>query len=144
MRENLKIFFVVAFLLVIHSVSHSHCDSDQLQASQSLDGNSYSVRLTRPSGINTTGWKTDTFVFDSGEMYADYLRKREGFKSAPYNATKSESDQGTVIKFLYEATNKYGSTLKIEGTVIGNSIEGTATWTSDRGPFSYLFTGTLM
>jgi len=114
------------------------------QSSGSLDGNSYSIQLSRPKDINTTGWKTDTFVFDSGEMYADYLRKREGFKSAPYNPTKGESDQGAVIKFLYEATNRYGSKLKIEGTVFGDSIEGTAIWTSDRGPFSYSFIGTLI
>lgn len=114
------------------------------QSAISLDGNSYSILLSRPKGINTTGWKADTFVFESGEMYSDCLRKQEGFKSALYNPKKSESDQGMMIKFLYEATNRYGSTLKIEGTVIGNKIEGTATWINDRGAFEYLFVGSLL
>jgi len=56
------------------------------QSSMSLDGNSYSVSLTKLNGsITRPSWKIDTFIFDSGEMHPAGMQKREGFGDAPYN-----------------------------------------------------------
>jgi hypothetical protein len=136
----MKIFkfnLLICFLLV-------WSESTIAQVSTILDGKSFSVNLI-PSGKNQdTSWKTDTFIFDSGEMYPQAMKKREGFKRAAYSTTSIGTEQEQLIKFIYEKNNKYGSSLKIEGTTTVDSIEGTAIWTDDNGEHTYNFTGSLV
>jgi hypothetical protein len=116
-------------------------ESTIAQVSTILDGKSYSVTLT-PTGKNRDySWKIDTFIFDSSEMYPKRMKKREGFKRAAYSPTNIGTENEPLIKFIYEQNNKYGSSLKIEGTAKVDSIEGTATWTDDNGEHTYSFTG---
>jgi hypothetical protein len=111
------------------------------QVSTTLVGKSYSVNLT-PTGKNQDhSWKIDTFIFDSSEMYPKGMKKREGFKRASYSPTNIGTEHEPVIKFIYEKNNKYGSSLKIEGTATVDFIEGTATWIDDDGEHTYTFTG---
>ncbi|MBI3135064.1 MAG: hypothetical protein HYZ14_10370 [Bacteroidetes bacterium] len=128
---------IIAFLFI--------CTNSSAQGPTYPDGNSYAVSLTPTNAdILSFSWKEDTFIFDAGEMHSAIMRKREGFKAAPYNPLNSNTQQDPVIKFRYETANKYGSTLKIEGTAQGNVIEGTVIWTNDNGEHAYTFTGTLI
>ncbi len=129
-----KISLFISLLLVC-------TESTFAQISTILGGKSYSVTLT-PTGKNRDySWKMDTFIFDSSEMYPKRMKKREGFKRAAYSPTNIGTEHEPLIKFIYEKNNKYGSSLKIEGTATVNSIEGTATWTDDSGEHTYSFTG---
>ena len=113
--------------------------------SSSLDGNSYNVILVQQGGDSRSfNWKRDTFIFESGEMYAVSMKREEGFGSALYTPINNNSNQDQVINFTYYTKNKYGSTLQINGTAQGNVIKGKIIWTSDAGVHDYLFTGTLI
>lgn len=111
-----------------------------------LDGNSYAIALKILSGGGGTSstWVKDSFIFKSGKMHSQELKKREGFKAASYSPSNNGTDQNPIIKFAYESFNKYGSNLKIQGVAQGNFIEGTAQWTNRTGENIYTFTGTLL
>ena len=81
-----------------------------------------------------------------GKKFGAMLRNGIGplLISHRYNPSTTNTDQNSLIKFIYENSNKYGSTLKIEGTAQGNDIEGTAEWTDDNGLHKYTFTGVLL
>jgi hypothetical protein len=133
-----KLIFSILFFCV-------NASSLSAQTGTDIDGNSYTIELTRVKGKNKgSSWKTDTFKFDSGEMISVTLQEREGFESASYFPLEATTDSTeSSINFSYESYNKYGSKLQIDGRAHGNVIEGTAIWTNMHGPRTYTFEGTL-
>lgn len=106
-----------------------------------LDGNKYLIQVTQTSGKKDE-WPSDTLAFSSGRVYSSYMSKRENFKSANY-VTKADS----VFNFKYENENPYGSLLIISGTVQGNVVKGTITWTDGNNKVNtrtYNFEGYLI
>lgn len=130
-------------LLIVFLLMYANTESVIAQGT-TLDGKSYTVNLTSIGKNRDSSWKKDTFIFESSEMYSANMKKREGFKAAAYSPANSGTEQDPIVKFVYESSNKYGSTLKIEGTAKANTIEGTAKWTNDNGEHTYTFTGTLL
>ncbi len=116
-----------------------------IRAQSFPDGNRYAVTLIPETpDIISSSWTKDTFIFESGKMHCTIMKRREGFKAASYNPTSNNADETQGTKFIYESANRYGSTLKIEGTAQSNSVEGTATWTDDNGEHTYTFSGKLL
>lgn len=135
--------------LIITASIASVCSISTFAQTGSLDGNSYQIEVKQQTGKKHRpkgGWPTDTLTFDSGEMFSLYMQERERFLPISYSEDTDTGDLETGISFKYENTNRGGSLLRIEGTVIGDTIKGTIRWTAAHKTRTrtYTFEGTLI
>ena len=87
----------------------------------------------------------DEMSFRSGKMGSRKLQTEEGFIKGDYVITETlEMDGDPIIKFQGINKNSKGLSLKWEGTIFGESIEGTAV-ASKKGKIKkeYFFVGEL-
>jgi hypothetical protein len=87
----------------------------------------------------------DEMTFRSGKMGSRKLQTEEGFIKGDYVITETlEVDGEPIIKFQGINKNSKGLSLKWEGTIFGESIEGTAI-ASKKGKIKkeYFFVGEL-
>ena len=71
------------------------------------------------------------------------MSEREQFPPASCEIKIDSPSGEKIITFSAAHRNPGGSTIKWEGTVKGDTIEGTAAWKNAQGLRTYSFTGTL-
>jgi hypothetical protein len=103
-------------------------------AGAALDGKSFHGKLKEVGKKDGNG---DTFEFKDGQFRSTAC-EREGFHYGAYTVEGS----GENYTFTAKVTNKKGETMDWRGTVTGDTVTGTATFTSEgKPPTGFTFEG---
>ncbi len=109
-----------------------------------LDKKTFLITLTKKASKKVESFD-DEISFRSGKMGSRKLQTEDGFIKGEYIVTGTvDMDEDKVIRFQGINKNAKDRSLKWEGTVFGESIEGTAT-VSKNGKIKeeYFFAGKL-
>ena len=127
-------------ILVLHSVfciPHSSAQTKYI-----IGGRTFSITL-HVTGASRPGmeWKSDAISFEGTKLTAKVIGTKEHFP--PFDCTFYADSSAKEMKLRFSASGKNngGSTINWEGTIAGDKIEGTATWTNMHGPETLTFTG---
>jgi len=130
--------FVSTFILLITGIFYT-----QAQKSE-LDGKTFHIKLKLIDGKRVEGstWLEDEITFKGGNLKLKDMSRREKFPPAHCEIKADPTAGEKTIAFSASHNNPFGSDIKWDGTVTGNSIKGTAVWTNIHGPRTYSFSGT--
>ena len=98
------------------------------------------------SGKKDKEKKEDKVTFMNGNMSSPFITAEEKFNPFPYTVTVDSSSAPIItISFVAEGKNPDGNTIKWEGNVNDDAIEGKATISNKKGKVTreYNFSGTL-
>ena len=111
------------------------------QTTASLDGKRFSITLeitgAKRPGIN---WIKDELNFEKNRMVSKFMSGREHFRPFKCTFEVDATDTGK-IHFKGYGKNDGQSNIKWDGTIAGDSIEGTAVWTNANGQQTHRFSG---
>ena len=137
---NLAIIFLFVLSNAANAQKAAKTPPDKL-----LPRKIFTIELTEKKGKKSGKPESDEISFMS-DKFTSKLLKEDKFMAAPYTATVDSSDAAAkTITFAAEAKNGDDETVKWEGTVTGEEIEGTAVITNKKGKVKkeYTFSGSL-
>ncbi len=87
----------------------------------------------------------DEISFKSEKLTSKFMTTEYKFTPCPYNVSVDSTVSPKVITFDAESKNQGGDMVKWQGTITGESVEGTAVITNKKGKTAneYSFTGEL-
>ena len=85
----------------------------------------------------------DQILFRGAKLSSTFMMKELNFTASPYTATVDSSSGTPIITFVSDSKNANGDKLTWNGTVTGETMEGTAVMTDKKGKgkVEYSFTG---
>ena len=133
--KNLSVTLFV-FLLSVAAFSQTKKNAGP------LDGRKYVIVVVQ----NEKKEISDEINFSNGKCKTTYFGKDWAFPAKPYDVTfiDSSNAERKSYQFMWESTNDTDEKIALQGTVDGESIEGTAEVTNKKGKTlkTYTFTGT--
>lgn len=113
-----------------------------------LDGKTFLTDVTKEGKKKPLSDEPDEFKFTAGKFKSKFFGSDYGFtKQVPYEITSIDSSNSAerIYTWKAESINDIKETVKWEGTITGDMIEGTGELYSAKGEkkWSYTFTGKL-
>jgi len=113
-----------------------------------LNNKTFTITLTQTkgqTGQRKWSWQDDEITFKDGKLISKTMNKHEEFPAAVYSVTIDSSSGEKQVKFQMVSQNHftYKATIKLNGTITGDVVEGTAEWISVMGTYEYTFTGAV-
>ena len=129
----------VAFLLSVNMHAQAP-KKDKLLSEKNFD-----VELTEQGKKKEAPPVKDQILFRADRLSSTYMMREYVFTASAYTATADSTSGKPVITFVSDSKNADGDLLKWNGTVIGETMEGTAVMTDKKGKpkVSYTFKGQL-
>ena len=145
--ESKKSFLVLinAIILCFLTVSNSVYAQKKSPPDKLLGGKIYTIELAE-QGKKAGDPEADEITFKTNKFTSKIMKTEGKFIPSAYTVELDTSDvDNKVITFETESKNPSEDLLKWTGTVAGEEIEGTATWTNKKGKVKkeYTFSGTL-
>ena len=145
--ESKKSFLVLinAVILCFLTVSNSAYAQKKPPPDKLLGGKIYTIELAE-QGKKAGDPEADEITFKADKFTSKIMKTDGKFTPSAYTVELDTSDvDNKVITFETESKNPSEDVLKWTGTVAGEDIEGTATWTNKKGKVKkeYTFSGTL-
>ncbi len=103
----------------------------------------YTVDFTETSSKKPGKPVSDEISFKSDKLNSKFMTTEHKFPAAAYTVSVDSSVSPKTITFQSESKSPDGETLKYDGTITDDAIEGTAEVTSKKGKttHSYTFSG---
>lgn len=143
-KKSFLLFFNAAALCLL-TVSTSAYAQKKPAPDKLLAGKIYTIELAA-QGKKAGDPEPDEISFKSDKFTSKMMKTDEKFAPSAYTAELDTTDAANkIITFETESKNPGEELLKWTGTITGEDIEGTATWTNKKGKTKkeYTFTGTL-
>ncbi len=136
----LSVTMLVGSVALCQAASEEQSAGIKLAAASSLDGTTWSVKLTPDEAAKQKNEKgfNDTLIFQGGKVTMTECIKR-GFPSSAY----APGDAAQPSSFKAEQASQTEGKTRWVGAVANNAIKGTMIWTKNDGTVvNYTFEGT--
>jgi|ERR1051325_2137917 hypothetical protein len=108
-----------------------------------LANKTYTVEFTE-TGAKKPKPVSDEISFKSNKLNSKFMMTEHHFQASDYTVSVDSTSDPKTITFSSNAANPDKETLKWDGTITEDAIEGTATITTKKGKeVQYSFTGNL-
>ena len=143
-KKSLLLFFN-AIVLCFFTLSNNAYAQKKPAPDKLLGGKIYAIELSA-QGKKAGDPEADEITFKADKFTSKIMKTNEKFVPSAYTVELDTTDAANkIITFETESKNPGEELLKWTGTVSGDEIEGTATWTNKKGKVKkeYTFTGEL-
>lgn len=145
--KSVKTLLLGASLMVLSLITTAEKASAQKKSPDKILANkTYTVELVLQGKKGPGDAMADEISFKSDKITCKTMKDEYEVNPTPYTVTvDSAATDGVEISFESEGKNNSDETLKWEGTIKGEAIEGTAVVTNKKGKVKaeITFTGTL-
>ncbi len=107
-----------------------------------LGEKNYDVELTLQGKKKNDEVKKDQILFRADKLSSTFMLKEYVFTASPFTASVDSTSGTAIITFVSDSKNADGDKLKWNGTVTGETMEGTAVITDKKGKSKAEFTFT--
>lgn len=107
-----------------------------------LGEKNYDVELTLQGKKKKDEVKKDQILFRADKLSSTFMLKEYVFTASPFTASVDSTSGTAIITFVSDSKNADGDKLKWNGTVTGETMEGTAVITDKKGKSKAEFTFT--
>ena len=158
MKARVLIIVIISFYTSLCALGQTGQDSDTLNKRTTfvikakkppdLNNKTFAIKLLQTKGKKGQRrwkWDNDEITFKKGRLTSKVMKENENYPAAVYFASIDSSSVSGAIKFKMFSKGPYDSktSIALEGTITGDHIEGTASWISVMGAYSYTFSGEL-
>ena len=135
---HMKTKILIFCLLVSSSLFAQKKEKDKV-----LVNKTYTVEFTE-TGAKKPKPVSDEISFKSNKLNSKFMMTEHHFQASDYTVSVDSTAEPKTITFSSNASNPDKETLKWDGTITDDAIEGTATITTKKGKeIQYSFSGNL-
>ena len=136
-------FFSLSVLTVSLFFSTTNSFAQKKEKDKVLVKKIYTVEFTE-TGVKKPKPVSDEINFNGEKMSSKFMSSENGFQASPYTVTVDSSASPKTIAFEVLGKNSDSEELKLNGTITGDAVEGTATVTrKGKTKHEYTFSGNL-
>jgi len=131
------------FFISINSFAQKKEAAPKKQKDKVLVNRTYTIGITQ-TGTKSPKQEIDEISFKSGKLNSKFMTTQLHFPAGDYTVVSVDSTQKYVeVTFTSETQNPNGETLKWEGTITDDVIEGKMAVTAKKGKTTgeYIFSG---
>ena len=141
-----KNYFINYFTLTIVVVVFLFSPSDKVYAQKKeklLGEKQFDIELTEQGKKKNNEPVKDQILFRADKLSSAFMMREFTYTASPYTASVDSTSGSSIITFVSDSKNANGEMLKWNGTVTGETIEGTAVITDKKGKSktTFSFTG---